>query len=106
MTDIGTTKTKKEGMEQINMSRTEEKLTPWFTIRSVIFTIFAIRKIKVNKIRLTRKGGIISLKIYLLTMLLTFMIRYHASERPLRKRELCAPSYRTPEEPCPLREAI
>jgi Ca2+/Na+ antiporter len=73
MTDIGTTKTRKEGMEQINMRRTEVTLTPWFTIRSVILTIFAIMKIKVNKNRLVRKGGIISLKIYLLTMLLTFM---------------------------------
>jgi len=71
MTDIGTTKTMKEGMEQINMRRTEERLTLWFTTRSVISSISAIRKMKVNKIRLMKKGGIISLKTYLSTMLET-----------------------------------
>jgi len=73
MTDIGITKTRKEGIQYININRTEERLTLWLTIRSVISSILAIKKIRVNKSRLMTNRGIISLKRYLLITALTFI---------------------------------
>jgi len=88
MIDIGITKIRKEGMQYINMSRTEKTLTRWLTIKSVISSILAIRKIRVNKSRLMINRGMISLKIYLLVTVLSFICFYTLEIAFYNKTEL------------------
>jgi hypothetical protein len=71
--DMGTTNIRKEGIQQASIKNMALALMPYWTMRSVMSRILAIKKTRVNKSRLRTKGGIISTKTYRFMMLNTFM---------------------------------